>query len=67
MLKRLASLRLWLVAAMVAAAVVGLVVSRIVFADLTKSREVAKDRSKAAFVAGSIARANYLRGLKTTR
>jgi signal transduction histidine kinase len=56
MLKRLASLRLWLVAAMVAAAVVGLVVSRIVFADLTKSREVAKDRSKAAFVAGSIAR-----------
>lgn len=56
MLKRLASLRLWLVAAMVAAAVVGLIVSRIVVADLTKSSEVSKDRSKAAFVAGSIAR-----------
>lgn len=56
MLKRLASLRVWLVAAMVAAALIGLVVSRIVVADLTRSGEMAKDRDKAAFVAGSIAR-----------
>lgn len=55
MIRRLASLRLWLVAAMVAAAAVGLVASRFVIADVNKHNEVSKDRRKAHLVAATIA------------
>ena len=55
MIRRLASLRLWLVAAMVAAAAVGLVASRFVIAGADRRDELAKDRRKARLVAEVIA------------
>jgi signal transduction histidine kinase len=54
-IRRLASLRLWLVAAMVAAAAIGLVASRFVIADVNKHNELAKDRRKAQLVAATVA------------
>ena len=56
MIRRLASLRFWLVGAMVAAAAVGLVASRFVIADVNKRNELAKDRHKAHLVAQTVAR-----------
>ena len=55
MLRRLGSLRLWLVAAMTVAAVTGLVAARFVIAGIEKRDELAKDRRKAELVAASIA------------
>lgn len=53
---RLASLRLWLIAAMLAAAAVGLVVSHFVIADANTRNELVNDRRKAGLVAATVAR-----------
>ena len=55
MLRRLASLRVWLVVAMTAAAVTGLLAARFIIASIERSDEVAKDRREAELVVASIA------------
>lgn len=55
MLRRLATLRLWLMAAMTAAAVTGLIGARFIIASIEKSDQLVKDRRKAELVAAAIA------------
>lgn len=55
MLRRLASLRLWLVVAMTAAAVTGLIAARFIIASIEKRDELMKDRREAELVVASIA------------
>lgn len=55
MLRQLASLRLWLVAAMTAAAITGLIAARFIIAGIENRNEHVKDRRKAELVAASIA------------